>query len=271
MAFNFSILLLWTWMLILPSPMDPGVLQNNCAEPQVKEAGEWQPLFNGRDLEGWKVKIAGYPLGTNYGSTFRVKDSLLSIRYDAYGDDFNSRFGALYFNRKLTDYRLRITYRFTGTTAPGAPEWGFRDSGIQFHSQPPETVKQDQTFPICLEYNLHGGNGRDERPVGEICANGMFVEVNGANNKSYCTEPFLKRTFHGDEWVTIEIDVKGKDISHYVNGEKILSYSNPTYDPENEIARNFIINGNTTVTGGYISLQSNSHPIDFKKIELLKY
>lgn len=271
MAFNFGILFFWMWGLLLPSHTDPGFLRYKYPDPQVKEGSGWQPLFNGRNLDGWKVKIAGYPLGTNFGSTFRVQDSLLRVRYDAYGDDFNDRFGALYFDQKLTDYRLRVTYRFTGTTAPGAPEWGFRDSGIQFHSQPPETIKQDQAFPICLEYNLHGGNGRDERPVGEICANGMFVEINGAKNSSYCTEPFLKRTYHGDEWVTLEIDVKGQEISHYVNGEKILSYSNPTYDPENEIARNFIKNGNMTVTEGYISLQSNSHPIDIKEIELFKY
>jgi hypothetical protein len=237
----------------------------------LNDANGWQPLFNGRDLEGWKVKIAGYPLGTNFGSTFRVEDSILSVRYDGYGDDFNDRFGALYFDRKLTDYRLRVTYRFTGNTAPGAPEWGFRDSGIQFHSQSPESLEEDQVFPICLEYNLHGGNGKDERPVGEICANGMFVVINATRNTSYCSEPFLKRTFHGDQWVTLEIDVKGEEISHYVNGEKIMSYSHPTYDAENEIARKFIKNGNDRVTEGYISLQSNSHPIDFKNIELYTY
>lgn len=271
MVFNFSILLVWTLVTLFSVHPDPVLLQQGYpASPASAEDG-WESLFNGRDLENWTVKISGYPLGANFGNTFRVKDSLLSIRYDAYGDNFNNRFGAIYYNRKLTDYRLRVTYRFTGTTAPGAPEWGFRDSGIQFHSQPPETVKEDQTFPICLEYNLHGGNGKDERPVGEVCANGMFLQVNGAKNNSYCTEPFVKRTFHGDQWVTLEIDVKGDVISHYVNGEKILSYSNPTYDPENEIARSFIKNGELSVKDGYISLQSNSHPIDFKNIELLKY
>jgi hypothetical protein len=164
-----------------------------------------------------------------------------------------------------------VEYRFTGETAPGAPEWGFRDSGIQFHAQAPETLKQDQHFPICLEYNLHGGNGVEERPVGEICANGMLVELNGKRNDSYCTPPTVKRTFHGDQWVTLEIDVNNGLITHYINGERILSYSNPTYDPKNEIAKTMIADGNTSVTGGYISLQSNSHPIDFRKIELLTY
>ena len=166
------------------------------------ELNNWQPIFNGTNLNGWTPRITGHPLGDNFGDTFRVSDSILSIRYDAYGDDFNSRFGALYFNERLANYRLKVEYRFVGETAPGAPEWGFRDSGIQFHSQSPASLKPDQSFPVSLEYNLHGGNGTDERPVGAICANGMFVELNGQKNTSYCTPPVIKRTFHGNQWVT---------------------------------------------------------------------
>ena len=247
----------------------PTEVQKEAPETQKKEA--WVSLFNGTDLSGWTMKINGYPLGENFGNTFRVKDGILSIRYDAYAPDFNKRFGALYYNKKLADYRLKVEYRFVGETAPGAPEWGYRDSGIQFHGQPPETIKLDQQFPICLEYNLHGGNGTDERPVGAICANGMFVEVKGAKNTTYCTPPTVAKTFHGDQWVTLEIDVKDGKITHWVNGEEILTYANPSYDPANEISKMLMGDGEASVKSGYISLQSNSHPIDFRTIELLEY
>ncbi|KKN30446.1 hypothetical protein LCGC14_0833930 [marine sediment metagenome] len=102
---------------------------------------KWIPLFNKKDLQGFTMKISGYPLGENFGNTFRVKDSILSIRYDGYGDDLQDRFGTLYFDKRLTNYRLKIEYRFVGETAAGAPEWGYRDSGIQFHGQPPETLQ----------------------------------------------------------------------------------------------------------------------------------
>jgi len=232
---------------------------------------DWIAIFNGQNLEGWTMKINGLPLGENFGDTFSVENGILSIRYDNYGDNFDNRFGGLYFDKKLTNYRFRAEYRFVGETAPGAPEWGYRDSGIQFHSQPPATLKLTDAFPICLEYNLHGGNGADERPVGAICANGMFVEVDGEKNSSYCTPPKVSRTFHGDQWVTLEIDIKDGEITHFVNGEEILKYSNPTYNPEHETANEFIINGDSAVKGGYLSIQSNSHPIDFRKIELLEY
>ena len=250
------------------------VVFTSCQEKKTdsqNEAANWESLFNGKNLDGWTIKIAGYELGENFGKTFRVEDSILSIRYDQYGDNFNSRFGALYFNKKFSNYRLKVEYRFVGETAPGAPEWGFRDSGVQYHGQSPSSVKINQLFPVCLEYNLHGGNGKDERPVGEICANGIFIELNGKKNKSYCTPPTVTRTFHGDQWVRLEIDVKGSSITHFVNGEAILSYESPEYDTGNEIAKTLIINGDASVKEGFISLQSNSHPIDFRKIEILEY
>ena len=233
--------------------------------------GAWEPLFNGQDLSGWSPKITGHPLGENFGNTFRVTNGILSVRYDAYGDNFDNRFGALFYQEKLRNYRLRAQYRFVGETAPGGPSWGFRDSGIQYHCQAPETMGSDQPFPVSLEYNLHGGNGTEERPVGAVCANGMFVEVNGERNASYCTPPAIGRTFHGDQWVTLEIEVKDGVITHYVNGEEILRFSNPTLNAEHEIAKTLIREGDLSVVDGYISLQSNSHPIDFRKIELLRY
>lgn len=238
---------------------------------EVGETSKWVPLFNGKDLEGWNMKIAGHELGENFGNTFRVSDGILSIRYDAYGDNFDNRFGALFFNKKLTNYRLKVEYRFVGETAPGAPEWGYRDSGIQFHSQAPSTVGLDQTFPVCLEFNLHGGNGTDDRPVGEICANGMLVEIDGVQNDSYCTPAKVAKTFHGDQWVTLEIEVNGSKIKHFINGEEIMAYENPKFDPEHELGKTFIVDGDATVKDGYVSLQSNSHPIDFRSIELMEY
>ncbi len=272
MVFKYFALMLSMLLFPVDAPMTPFPQKQTIHSLSSKiENGKWTTLFNGKDLDGWTMKIKGQPLGENFGNTFRVVDGILSIRYDAYGENFDARFGALYYKRKLSDFRLKIEYRFVGETAPGAPEWGYRDSGVQFLGQAPETIKIDQPFPVCLEYNLHGGNGTDDRPNGEICANGMFVEIDGAKNTSYCTLPSVKRTFHGDQWVTLEIDVNQGQITHFVNGEEIMHYANPTYNPENELAKSLMVNGDTTVNDGYISLQSNSHPIDFRNIELMEY
>lgn len=232
----------------------------------------WVKIFNGKDLTGWTMKVVGRPVGENYGNTFRVENGILSIRYDndVY-KKFNSQFGALYYNKKLTNYRLKLEYRFVGDTATGAPSWGFRDSGVQFHGQSPESVGLSQQFPVCLEVNFHGGDGKNERPTGEICALGTIINIDGKPNVSFCTPPAVKRTFHGDQWVTVEIDVQGPKISHFINGEEVLRYEDPRYNPKNENAKALIVNGNDKITSGYVSLQSNSHPIDFRNIELMEY
>jgi hypothetical protein len=233
---------------------------------------KWISIFNGKNLDGWTMKIAGRPLGENYGNTFRVEDGILSIRYDndVY-KNFNNQFGAIYYKKKLSNYRLKLQYRFVGETAAGAPSWGFRDSGVNFHSQSPESVGLNQQFPITLETNLLGGNGKDDRPTAEICANGMIIQIDGKPNPSFCNPPKVKRTFHGDQWVTLEIDVQGNKIAQFVNGEEVLRFEDPRYNPANEMAKTLIVNGDDQVTSGYISFQSNSHPIDFRKIELLEY
>jgi hypothetical protein len=61
------------------------------------------------------MKISGYPLGENFGNTFRVENGILSIRYDQY-DSFRNKFGALYYDKKLSNYRLKAEYRFVGET-----------------------------------------------------------------------------------------------------------------------------------------------------------
>ena len=231
---------------------------------------KWVSLFNGKNLDNWHIKIAGYKLGENFGNTFSVQDGMISVRYNQY-DSFSNRFGALYTDKKFSNYRLKVEYRFVGETAPGAPSWGFRDGGIQYHCQSAASMELKQSFPVCIEYNLHGGNGKDERPVGEICTPGTIVDINGKRNESFCTPPPVKKTFHGDQWVTAEIEVRNGIIKHFVNGEEILQFNNPRYDPKHPVAKNLIVNGNDQLKEGFISLQSNSHPMDFRKIEILEY
>lgn len=236
----------------------------------TSEKMKWKSLFNGKNLDGWTMKFTGHPLGENFGKTFRVENGILSVRYDQY-KNFDNTFGALYYDKEFKNYRLKVEYRFVGETAPGAPSWGYRDSGVQYHGQAPGSIGLDQPFPVCLEYNLHGGNGKEERPVGEICANGIIVDIQGKPNDSYCTPAAVKRTFHGDQWVMLEIEVRDNVIKHFVNGEEILQYSNPRFNPAHEIAKTLIKEGKDEVRTGYISLQSNSNPIDFRKIEILEY
>ncbi len=78
----------------------------------------WVPLFNGKDLDGWKVKIKGYNLGDNYGDTFRVENGVLKVSYDHYAK-FDQKFGHLFYKTPFSHYKLRVEYRFVGDQCPG--------------------------------------------------------------------------------------------------------------------------------------------------------
>jgi hypothetical protein len=237
-----------------------------CNQP-VTQKEEWIQLFNGKDLTGWTVKIRGYPAGDNFGNTFYVEDSILKVRYDAYGEDFAGRFGHLYTDKTYSHYRLRVEYRFTGEQASGGPGWAYRNSGAMLHAQAPETVALEQDFPVSVEAQMLGGNGTDERTTGNVCTPGTEVYINGEPYKGHCYSSTSK-TYHGDQWVVMEMTVLGDSIVHHVmDGDTIMTYTKLTVGGGGVEPKPSIPDG--PLSKGHIALQSESHPVEFRKVELL--
>ena len=160
----------------------------------------WIPLFNGKDLDGWKPKIKGYDLGENYGNTFRVENGLLKVSYDRYSQ-FDGKFGHLFYKSPFSHYRLRVEYRFVGGQCKGGPSWAFRNSGIMIHGQSPESMRKDQDFPVSIEVQLLGGTGRGDRPTGNVCTPGTNIVMRDRLITQHCTNSHSK-TYQGDEWVS---------------------------------------------------------------------
>ncbi len=239
---------------------------------ETTPAGErWIPLFNGRDLSGWKVKITGFPLGENHLDTFRVENGVLRVAYDRYAR-FDGKFGHLFYERPFSHYRLRAEYRFVGEQTPGGPGWAWRNSGLMLHCQAPESMRRDQEFPVSIEVQLLGGDGRAERPTANLCTPGTHVVLNGKLHTPHCTNSRSK-TFHGDQWVTVEVEVRGDErIRHFVNGELVFEYEQPQLDPGDADARRLLEQrgGDKRLREGYIALQAESHPVEFRKVELKK-
>ncbi len=232
--------------------------------------GQWVSIFNGKDLAGWTPKIRYSPLGENYGNTFRVEEGLLKVRYDGGGyDKYGEKFGHLFFKDSFAHYRFRVEYRFVGDQCPGGPGWATRNSGVMVHGQDPKTMSEDQDFPVSIEVQLLGGNGRDNRTTSNLCTPGTNVVIDGKMELKHCISSTSK-TYHGDQWVTAEIEVRGnRVIRHLLEGQVVLEYSEPQLDRRDENARRLIRDDNLMLHGGTISLQSESHPIDFRKVEIM--
>ena len=234
-----------------------------------QEASDWQQLFNGRDLAGWTPKITGYPLNENFGNTFRVENGVMKVAYDKY-DNFNSRFGHIFYKQKFSYYIIAVEYRFVGEQATGGAGWALRNSGVMIHCQPPETMGKDQDFPISIEVQLLGGSGKGERTTANLCTPGTNVVIDGKLFTPHCLNSKSK-TYDGDQWVRVETMVLGAGVvRHMIEGKTVLSYEMPQIGGGNvsnhwPLAK---VDG-TLLDEGYISLQSESHPVEFRKVELL--
>jgi len=236
--------------------------------PLVVAAADWTPLFNGKNLDGWTPKIKGSELGENYKDTFRVENGVLKVCYDKY-EKFDNRFGHLFWRAPLSNYVLRVEYRFVGEQTKGGPGWAFRNSGVMIHCPHPETMSKDQDFPVSVEVQLLGGGGKGERSTANVCTPGTHIVMDGQLITRHCINSKSK-TYHGDQWVTVEIEVRADGSSrHIIEGQTVFEYTEPQLDEKDANARKLIESGaDRKLRGGYISLQSESHPVEFRKVEV---
>lgn len=240
----------------------------SCASPKHSKEG-WIQLFNGKDLNDWNIKITGFPLNENYRNTFRVEDGLLKVRYDQY-DSFDGHFGHIFYKHAYSHYKIRAEYRFVGDQCKGGAGWAYRNSGIMIHGQRAESMELNQEFPVSIEVQLLGGNGTDERHTLNLCTPGTNVVYNDSLWTQHCTDSQSK-TYHGDQWVNVELEVQGDSIiKHIIDGQVVLSYSKPQLDERDPNFQKLLpADKNIFLSKGTISLQAESHPIDFRKVELL--
>lgn len=237
--------------------------QGTKSEPSEK----WIQLFNGKDLDDWTIKMAKHPLGENFNNTFRVEDGLLKVRYDEY-ERFNGEYGHIFYKSPYSHYKLRVEYRCVGEQAPGGEGWAMKNNGVMYHCQSPESMLLDQDFPVSLEGQLLGGLGDGPRPTGNLCTPGTNVVMDGELITAHCINS-TSPTFDGEEWVQFELVVYGDSIIyHLVNGDTVLTFEKPQIGGGNG-PENYPVPVGTPVTSGYIALQAESHPFDFRKVELL--
>jgi hypothetical protein len=239
--------------IILPLIM---IMMLACQPRQQEE--QWVQLFNGENLDGWDIKIRGYELNENFGNTFRVEDGIMKISYDEY-DDFGDRFGHIYYHKPFSHYKLRIEYRFVGEQVNGGAGWAYRNNGIMFHSQSAHEIEFDQSFPNSVEAQMLGGDGVNERSNGNVCTPGTTIEINGVRIYDHCTSSD-SRTFHGDGWITFELVVYGDSLVHHIlEGDTVMTYGKLQLESDG-----------SPLSKGYIALQAESHPTEFRKIEILE-
>lgn len=228
----------------------------------------WHSLFNGRNLDGWTIKIAKHALNENYAHTFRVEDGMIKVSYEGY-DKFDGRFGHLYSNQAYSHYILRLEYRFVAEAAADAPPWAKLNSGVMVHSQCPLTLELDQAWPASMEMQFLAAGATAGRQTGNAVSPGTNLEIEGQLVTDHIIDSRSK-LYPRDEWVTAEIEVHGnEEIIHRINGQEVLRYQRPQLDPKERSAQRLMALGAPLqLSFGHIALQAEGQPIWFRNIRI---
>ena len=235
-------------------------------------ASDWIQLFNGKDLKDWVPKLVGTPAGQDPYDTWSVKDSILWVDYKNYGGQFNGHFGHLaYQKRKFSYYVFHVESNHWGTPIAGAPDWGYQNNGVMFHSQSMESMGINQDFPDCIEYQLLGENNHlnSDKTTGNgttanMCGGGNTAIINGTRQSPQC---FNSKHVQIDSshWVVTEGLVLGDSVvKHMVSG-------NPSRPVDTVLTYTKIQHSGTglPMTDGYLAIQAESTPWKFKTIKVL--
>jgi hypothetical protein len=229
----------------------------------------WQPIFDGKSLDGWTPKITGRAVGEDPLHMFIVRDGAIRVSHDNY-KSFDGEFGHLFWKMPLKSFRIRFEYRLFGQSLPGIKTWQATNSGLMFHAQAPETMRRDQDFPVSLEMQLLGTPRPKEEPTGNVCTPGTTVVYQGKRDPRHCIlsqSPLMS----AGRWTTAELEVlpSGK-VTHFIDGKAVLEYSDIELDPEFDDAKPIIAaaGGALQLRQGYIALQGEGHPIEFRHIDL---
>lgn len=212
-----------------------------CMATTSRCASERQPqsLFNGRDLSGWDVDVPVTDSSMRLRNPFVVRNGLLV--------SLGEPRGHLLTDASYRDYRLEIEYRFSAT--PG-------NAGVLVHASTPRALYG--MFPRSIEVQMESGNAGDFWCILEDIHVPNMEARRGPPAGWGTTEGKLRRirnlTDNSEkpvgEWNTMVIEVVGRSIKVWVNGDLVNDGSDATADR------------------GRIALQSEGSEVEFRKLSL---
>jgi hypothetical protein len=220
------------------------------AMPCTSRAQEFHDLFNGKDMEGWIVEGAksnkdGKPVWT-------VKDGVLAC------DTLRGAYGFLrYDKQQYGDFILRVEYRM----APPSKEMGRGNSGLGIRTPPYDPAKSAQTRPSYAAYEVQllddAGKPADKHSSGSLYR---------------YLAPTKNAVKPAPEWNTAEVECLGPKIRVRINGETVVDADqtqipdftrkeDPTKPADAPAPKDKPLKG-------YVSLQSHTGKIEFRKVQI---
>ncbi|MFT5633157.1 MAG: hypothetical protein ACI9SQ_000870 [Rubritalea sp.] len=200
-----------------------------------------KPLFNGKDLTGWKTDVPSADKNPDIKPSFIVRDGKLV--------SLGNPQGHLISEKSYENYRLTVEYRFTGK--PG-------NCGVLVHSSTPRALYG--MFPKSIEVQMQSGHAGDFWCIEEN------IEVPNMDKRRPKKEGQKYGGSKGDarrvlnltddsekklgEWNKMVIECQGDEVKVWVN-DTLVNHGTKS-----------------TASKGQIALQAEGTEVEFKKVDL---
>jgi hypothetical protein len=197
-------------------------------------AGKPIPLFNGKDLSGWRhylwdPQAKAEDKTTPMSAVWHAKDGLLVVE--------GKPTGYIRTEKEYENYRLSLEWRWPEGTTRG-------NNGVLVHTTTPNALGQ---WPQSIEVQLAFGNAGDFWVIGTDLQVPDLEKRRQGRRHLNLTDNSEKPA---GEWNRMEIECRGDEIKVWVNGDLVNHASK------------------VSQTRGAISLQSEGAQVFFRNIVL---
>lgn len=186
-------------------------LNNELTEQQQQDG--WKLLWDGKTTAGWRgAKLDHFPK-----EGWSIQNGILAVHDSGGAESENG--GDIVTEKKYEDFILEVDFRFS----KGA------NSGIKYFVD--TELNQGAGSSIGCEFQILDDNYHPDAKMG---VNGnrtlaSLYDLITANGLEY--NPHLPRSKYVngyDQWNRARIQVKGKNVQHFLNGIKVLEYERDT-------------------------------------------
>jgi hypothetical protein len=212
---------------------------SKAAPSTAADSSGWIQLFDGKDLKGWR----GYNKPDATETRWKAEDGLLTIGSNGAGDTHGQR--DLITDATFDQFDLRWEWKIS--------QGG--NSGVKYF------ILEDRPDAIGHEYQMIDDERHPDAKIGPHRQTASFYDVFPAHDRP------LKPA---GEWNTSEVIVKGKHVTHILNGKTVLEYDleSPELKAAIEKSKFKGIERFGKLQNGHILVQDHGDQVWFRKIEI---
>lgn len=247
-----------------PVPSSSQFYESAIADSRGKE---WVPLFNGKNLDGWRIWIRGLEPGNDPERIFQVVNKEIHVYRDQ-PHGTKMPYGVLVTDDTFSDYRLQFEYQWGEKKFIPRME-SVRDAGLLYH-----VVGREIVWPTSVECQVQEGDTGDiftvrtqvESPVDATGKVFQDLPDGGSMRKFFrangITRVIKSTTAENEGWNTVEVIVRGDSAIHLVNG-RINNYCTRMKAPSAESEEL------VPLTSGRIALQCEGAELYYRNIRIM--